>query len=75
MLYVSVLCLICVCMPHCWSLCLRTVQLCVKRPLHPLTWPDAHFDDVSPRQDEFLHHLSRYHVASLQNQHTVLNIP
>lgn len=32
------------------------------------TWPDAHFDDVSAREDELLHHLSSHHVAGLQRQ-------
>lgn len=45
---------------------------------YPPTWPDAHFDDVSSREDELLHHLSCYHVTSLegsgyQGWHTFLD--
>ena len=30
-----------------------------------VTWSDAYFDDVSPGQDQLLHHFSSHHISCL----------
>ncbi|KAG7237757.1 hypothetical protein INR49_031769 [Caranx melampygus] len=49
----------------CWLKGQSTLQT-ISRHSQPLTWTYAHFDDVSSREDELFHHLSRYHITSLQ---------